>query len=72
MLIKALCDYADKQSAESGSKKIPEGFAEQDIHYRIILSEDGDLKRIIPFKQIRIIKDKKGKEKSVEVPRKAI
>ena len=52
MLIKALCDYADKQSAESGSKKIPEGFAEQDIHYRIILSEDGDLKRIIPFKQI--------------------
>lgn len=72
MLIKALCDYADKQSAESGSNKIPEGFSEQDIHYRIILSEDGDLKRIIPFKQIRIIKDKKGKEKSVEVPRKAI
>ena len=72
MLIKALCDYSDKQSTESGSNKIPEGFSEQDIHYRIILSEDGDLKRIIPFKQIRIIKDKKGKEKSVEVPRKAI
>lgn len=70
MLIKALCDYADKQSADS--KRIPEGFAEQEIHYRIILSEDGELKRIIPFKQSLIIKDKKGKEKNVEVPRKAI
>ena len=72
MLIKALCDYADKQSAESDSNKIPEGFAEQDIHYRIILSEDGDLKRIIPFKHTQTIKDKKGKEKNVEVPRKAL
>ena len=68
MLIKALCDYADKQSAESDSNKIPEGFAEQDIHYRIILSEDGDIKRIIPFKQTKLFKDSKGKEKSVEVP----
>ena len=72
MLIKALCDYADKQSAEPDSKKIPEGFSEQDIHYRIVLSENGDLKRIIPFKQAQIIKDKKGKEKSIEIPRKAI
>ena len=72
MLIKALCDYADKQSAEPDSKKLLEGFAEQDIHYRIVLSENGDLKRIIPFKQTQIIKDKKGKEKTIEVPRKAI
>ena len=72
MLIKALCDYADKQSADPDSKKIPEGFAEQDIHYRIVLSEDGDIKRIIPFKQTKIIKDSKGKEKSKEVPRKAV
>lgn len=72
MLIKALCDYADKQSAEPDSKKIPEGFAEQDIHYRIVLSEDGDIKRIIPFKQTQIIKDSKGREKSREIPRKAV
>ena len=72
MLIKALCDYADKQSAEPDSKKIPEGFAEQDIHYRIVLSEDGDLKRIISFKKQQTIMDKKGKEKIIEVPRKAI
>ena len=72
MLIKALCDYADKQSAEPDSKIIPEGFSEQDIHYRIILSEDGELKDIIPFKENKIIKDKKGNDKSIEVPRKAV
>ncbi len=68
MLIKALCDYADKQETSS----IPEGFAEQDIHYRIILSEDGELKNILPFNEPKIIKDKKGNDKIVEVPRKAI
>ncbi len=68
MLIKALCDYADKQSA----KAVPEGFAEQDIHYRIILSEDGTLKDIVPFKETVYFKDKKGSEKSKEVPRKAV
>ncbi len=72
MLIKALCDYADKQSEKPDAKQIPDGFAEQDIHYRIVLSEDGELKNILPFKTTKIIKDKKGKEKEVQVPRKAI
>ena len=72
MLIKALCDYADKQLAEPDAQKIPDGFAEQDIHYRIILSENGDLKNIIPFTQTKTIKDKKGKEKEIEVPKKAL
>jgi len=72
MLIKALCDYADKQSANDDSKKIPDGFAEQEIHYRIIISEAGDLKDIIPFNEKKTIKDKKGNDKTVEVPRKAI
>lgn len=66
MLIKALCDYADKQASSS----IPEGFAEQDIHYRIILSEDGDLKNILPYNDHKTIKDKKGNDKIIEVRRK--
>jgi len=72
MLIKALCEYADKQEEKSCSDKMPDGFAEQDIHYRIIISEDGSLIDIIPFKQKKIIKDSKGKDKEVIVPRKAV
>ncbi|SEH38339.1 CRISPR-associated protein Csd1 [Ruminococcus flavefaciens] len=71
MLIKALCEYADKQAAKDDSKKIPDGFAEQEIDYRIVLSENGDMKEIIPFNEKKIIKDKKGNEKFIEVPRKA-
>lgn len=72
MLIKALCDYADKQAAKPDGKKIPDGFAEQDIHYRIVLSEDGELKDIIPFKETVTFKDKKGNDKTKEIPRKAV
>ena len=62
MLIRALCDYADKQAASE--KKLPECFGEQDIHYRIILSEDGSLKQIIPFMMKRTIKDKRARTRS--------
>lgn len=72
MLIKALCDYADKQANSPDSKKIPKGFAEQDVHFRIILSEEGDLKDIIPFTKTISVTDKKGKEKLKTIPRKAI
>ena len=45
MLIKALCDYADKQSRDT----VPEGFSKQTVHFRIILSESGGLKEIVPI-----------------------
>ncbi len=72
MLIKALCEYADKQAASPNLKIVPDGFSEQDIHYRIILSPDGDLLEIIDVREIEITVDKKGKEKKKALPRKAV
>lgn len=72
MLIKALCDYADKKSTSPNTDAIPDGFAKQDISYRIILSPDGDLLDIISVTEKITIKDSKGKEKTKEVPRKII
>ena len=72
MLIKALCDYADKKSTSPNTDAIPDGFAKQDISYRIILSPDGDLLDIISVTEKIPIKDSKGKEKTIEVPRKII
>ena len=69
MLIQALCEYADKQS---GADNIPEGFAEQDIHYRIVLSPEGDLIDIIPSGYEETVKGKNGKEKTVMRPEKAV
>lgn len=43
MLIKALCDYAEKQ-ADTG---IPEGWQEHGIHYRILLTPEGEIKDIV-------------------------
>ena len=47
MLIKALCEYADKKAA-SQSETIEEGWGEQAVNYLIKLSSDGDLLEIIP------------------------
>lgn len=69
MLIQALCEYADKQG---GADNIPEGFAEQDIHYRIILSPEGELLDIVPAGYEDIIKGKNGKEKTVMRPENAV
>ncbi len=60
MLIKALCDYADKLSEAPGLEKIPDGFEKQKINYRIILSEEGDLRDIVP------VGEAEGKKKAVE------
>lgn len=49
MLIKALCDYADKQAKSDSENAIPDGFSKQVIHYRIIISENGELKNIVPI-----------------------
>ena len=43
MLIRALCDYAEKQV----QSEIPDGWQEQNIHYRILLTPEGEIKDIV-------------------------
>lgn len=68
MLIKALCEYADLKADSSAS----EGWEEQDTHYEIILSPEGELLEIIDVREKKVTIDKKGKEKSVYYPKKAL
>lgn len=68
MLIKALCDYAEKQ-ADTG---IPEGWQEQGIHFRILLTPEGDVRDIVDVREQIEIPEKGGKMKMVLRPRTAI
>ncbi len=65
MLIKALCDYADKQEVS-----VSEEFTQQDVHYDIVLSPEGELLEIVDIKVPEFIKMKNGKEKTVYNPKK--
>lgn len=49
MLINVLCQYADLLESSSDKGKVPEGWAEQDIHYEVHLSTEGELVDIIPM-----------------------
>ncbi len=49
MLINALCQYADLLESSSDKGKVPEGWAEQDIHYEVHISTEGELVDIIPM-----------------------
>ncbi len=72
MLIKALCEYADKRAEECNEVQIPEGWCEQGIRWRIMLTPDGDVDDIIDV-QIQVTeKDKKGNEKIKFLPRNII
>ena len=71
MLIKALCEYADFLD-ETGQNKIPAGWCEQDISYRVILTAEGEIKNIISEKQSKEEKDKKGNVKIKKVPTKVL
>lgn len=62
MLIKALCDYDDMLSGD-GCDIIPVGFSKQKVHYKILLTPDGDITDIIDIRKKRVVTDKKGKEK---------
>jgi CRISPR-associated protein, csd1 family len=68
MLINALCEYADLKEAS----RIPEGWSEQDIHYNIILSPDGELLEIVDIREEVRIFDKKGKEEVSFKPKKSV
>ncbi len=65
MLIKALCDYAEKQ-ADTG---IPEGWQEQSIHFRILLTPEGDVRDIVDVRDSVEVPAKGGKTKTVLKPR---
>lgn len=71
MLIGALCDYADKL-AEKGENQIPDGWSEQNIHYRIMLTPEGKIADIIDVRIAHEIPQKNGKVKTVYDPRKII
>jgi len=72
MLIKALCDYDDRLRESNSSDFAPEGWCRQDIHFRIMLTEDGDIDTIIDERTEETKKQKNGKEKTVLVPLKII
>ncbi len=62
MLIKALCDYADMQASE-GKGQLPDGWSQQDIHFRIMLTPDGDVADIVDVRKEEKFVDRRGKEK---------
>ncbi len=63
MLIKALCDYAEVQDST-----FPEGWCEQDVHYGIVLSPEGELLEFIDLK----VSQTNEKGKTISRPSKAI
>lgn len=66
MLIKALCDYYDVL-AEKGLV-VPEGYSEVPIKYKIVLTPEGKIDKIISCQKTEIQVQKNGKEKEVLVP----
>ncbi|MGN0575379.1 MAG: type I-C CRISPR-associated protein Cas8c/Csd1 [Ruminococcus sp.] len=72
MLIKALCDYADKREVGRKEKVIPEGWSEQNVHFKINLSPEGDIVSIDDVRITEKVIAKNGKEKENSVPRKVI
>lgn len=67
MLIKALCDYADKLE-ESSDDKLPQGWSYQNVSYRIMLAENGEVRDILDIRQEKKQVGKNGKEKVHKVP----
>lgn len=65
MLIKALCDYYDKQI---GSAALPEHLSEQKVHYRIFLEPDGSVSGIENIQREEIVQLSNGKTKKNMLP----
>jgi CRISPR-associated protein Csd1 len=72
MLISALCEYADKQNQAATQKKIPDGWCEQNISYRIMLTPEGEIADIVDVRNEREVIQKNGKTKIVAEPIKVI
>ena len=67
MLIKALCDYYDVL-AEKGLV-VPDGYSEVPIKYKIVLTPEGQIDKIISCQRTEIQVQKNGKEKEILVPK---
>lgn len=68
MLIKALCDYYDLKTGQSRSE-LPEGYSFQDVHYQVLLRENGEIAAINDFREVKEEPQKNGKVKEKRVPR---
>ena len=66
MLIKALCDYYDVL-AEKGLV-VPEGYSAVPIKYKIVLTPEGKIDKIISCQKTELQPQKNGKEKEILVP----
>ena len=66
MLIKALCDYADKLE-ESSDDKLPQGWSKQNVSYRIFLTDEGKIS-LIYDERIEQSTDNKSNKKEKKKP----
>lgn len=66
MLIKALSDYYDILASKG--EITPDGFSKVKIHYKVALTEDGKIDKIIDFRKKDRIKTGKDKIKEVIAP----
>ena len=66
MLIKALSDYYDILASKG--KITPDGFSKVKIHYKVALTEDGKIDKIIDFRKKDSIKTGKDKIKEIIAP----
>ena len=69
MLIKALCEYYDLK-AEKNPSSLPNGYDEQDVHYLVLLRENGEIADIVDYRLDEELPQKNGKNKIRKVPRK--
>lgn len=64
MLIDALCDYYDV--LEAAGELLPQGYSSVNIHYKVALTKDGEMARIINCqKEVPIEGSKSGKKRKV-------
>lgn len=68
MLIKALCDYYDCTQKNTDQKML-DYLSEQNVHYMIMLSENGEIEDILDIKIAKELPQKNGATKTSFVPR---
>ena len=66
MLIKALCDYYDVLAEKW--LVVPDGYSKVPIKYKIVLTPEGKIDKIISCQKTEIQVQKNGKEKEILVP----
>lgn len=72
MLIKALCDYADRlEELSIDDNQIPVGYSNQQVHFEILLNINGEITNILDVRTEKEIppKNEKGKPKKEYIPK---